>query len=164
MEMYRGGPREPTIQEKLAAAVKKSGQRVLDKCQDAAAKYSSRTVFGHMPDGAPVEEITLYSDVNGASCKILTYGGVVRSLVVPDKNGSPVDVVLGFDTLEDYTAQDKYIGAIVGRYANRIGGAKFTLNGVEYPLAANDGENSLHGGRTGLTNRCGRRRSRPETA
>ena len=61
-----------------------------------------------------------------------------------------MDVVLGFDTLEDYMAQDKYIGALVGRYANRIGGAKFTLNGVEYALAANDGANSLHGGNVGF--------------
>lgn len=108
----------------------------------------NRTVFGHMPGGAVVEEITLRE--GRMICKILTYGGAVRSLMVPDRDGNPVDVALGFDTLEDYMAQDKYMGAIAGRYANRIGGARFTLDGVEYPLAANDGPNSLHGGKVGF--------------
>ncbi|MBD5133996.1 MAG: galactose mutarotase [Clostridiales bacterium] len=108
----------------------------------------SRKIFGCMPDGATVEELTLR---DGAFiCKVITYGGAVRSLVVPDQDGNPVDVVLGFDTLEDYMAQDKYIGALVGRYANRIGGARFTLDGTEYRLAANDGANSLHGGNVGF--------------
>lgn len=108
----------------------------------------NRTAFGRMPDGTEVEEITLRN--GGMACKVITYGGAVRSLTVPDRNGNQVDVVLGFDTLEDYRAQDKYIGALVGRYANRVGGAKFTLNGVEYTLAANDGANSLHGGNLGF--------------
>ncbi len=108
----------------------------------------NRTAFGRMPDGTQVDKLTLR---DGAfSCEIITYGGAVRSLVVPDRNGDPVDVVLGFDTLEDYMAQDKYMGALVGRYANRVGGARFTLNGVEYKLAANDGKNSLHGGNVGF--------------
>lgn len=111
----------------------------------------NRRPFGQMPDGAPVEEITLRD--GALTCKIITYGGAVRSLTVPDRDGNPVDVVLGFDTLEDYRAQDKYIGALVGRYANRVGGARFTLDGVEYALAANDGENSLHGGNVGFDKR-----------
>ena len=104
-----------------------------------------------MPDGTPVEEITLRD--GALACTIITYGGAVRSLTVPDRNGDPVDLVLGFDTLGDYRAQDKYIGALVGRYANRIGGARFALDGLEYPLAANDGENSLHGGKVGFDKR-----------
>ena len=108
----------------------------------------NRTVFGRMPDGTVVEELTLRD--GPVSCRIITYGGAVRSLTVPDRDGNPVDVVLGFDTLEDYMAQDKYLGALVGRYANRIGGASFTLNGVEHKLAANDGANSLHGGNVGF--------------
>ncbi len=108
----------------------------------------NRTAFGRMPDGAPVEQIALRS--GALTCQIITYGGAVRSLTVPTRDGSPVDVALGFDTLEDYRAQDKYMGALVGRYANRIGGARFTLNGVEYPLYANDGPNSLHGGKVGF--------------
>ena len=104
--------------------------------------------FGRMPDGREVHKLTLRD--GACACEIITYGGAVRSLTVPDRDGNPVDVVLGFDTLEDYMAQDKYIGALIGRYANRIGGAKFTLNGVEYTLARNDGENSLHGGNVGF--------------
>lgn len=105
-------------------------------------------LFGHMPDGTPVEEFTLRNGL--LSCRILTYGGAVRSLGVPDRTGRPVDVVLGFDTLEDYLAQDKYIGALVGRYANRIGNSRFSLDGREYQLAANDGANHLHGGLVGF--------------
>ena len=108
----------------------------------------NKEFFGRMPDGTQVDRITLRD--GPCSCEIITYGGAVRSLIVPDRDGRPVDVVLGFDSLEDYMAQDKYIGALVGRYANRIGGAKFTLNGVEYPLYKNDGENSLHGGLVGF--------------
>lgn len=108
----------------------------------------NRRIFGHMPGGTAVEELTLRD--GALVCRIITYGGAVRSLTVPDRDGNPVDVALGFDTLEDYLAQDKYLGALVGRYANRIGGAKFTLNGVEYLLAANDGPNSLHGGDAGF--------------
>ena len=108
----------------------------------------NRTAFGRMPDGTQVDQITLKN--GDMACRIITYGGAVRSLTVPDRDGTPVDVALGFDTLEAYRTQDKYMGAIVGRYANRIGGAKFTLNGVEYPLYANDGPNSLHGGRAGF--------------
>lgn len=91
------------------------------------------------------------------SCEIITYGGALRSLRVPDRNETIVDVVLGFDYLRDYLVQDKYIGALIGRYANRIGGSTFSLNGTRYFLAANDGANHLHGGCAALTNRCGMR-------
>lgn len=104
--------------------------------------------FGIMPNGKPVEEITLTD--GGLSCGILTYGGALRSLTVPDREGRAVDVVLGFDALEDYLAQDKYLGALVGRYANRIGGSRFSLEGKTYSLPANDGPNHLHGGLRGF--------------
>lgn len=108
----------------------------------------NRKPFGVMPDGTQVDELILRDGEH--SCSILTYGGAVRSLTVPGKDG-PVDVALGFDTLEDYRTQDKYLGALVGRYANRIGGAAFTLEGKEYPLAKNDnGVNHLHGGNVGF--------------
>lgn len=108
----------------------------------------NRMIFGHMPDGTAVEQLTLR---DGAfACEVLTYGGAVRAITVPDRTGAPVDVALGFDRLEDYRTHDKYIGALVGRYANRIGGARFTLNGSEYVLAANNGPNALHGGRIGF--------------
>ena len=116
--------------------------------RSGGAMEQNRAAFGRMPDGTQVDKLTLRS--GAMSCEIITYGGAVRYLVVPDRDGNPVDVVLGFDTLEDYRNQDKYIGALVGRYANRIGGAKFTLNGVEYKLAANNGGNALHGGNIGF--------------
>ena len=107
------------------------------------------TAFGHMPDGTLVELLTLRD--GACTCEIITYGGAVRSLTVPDRNGAPVDVVLGFDALDDYRhPKNGCQGALVGRCANRIGGAKFSLNGKEYPLSANDGVNSLHGGPTGF--------------
>lgn len=108
----------------------------------------SPTPFGMMPDGTSVE---LYTLTAGAlSCQVITFGGSLQSLHVPDRTGKPVDVLLGFDTLEPYRTHGKSLGALVGRYANRIGGARFTLNGMEYRLAANDGPNSLHGGRAGF--------------
>ena len=109
---------------------------------------SPSTPFGVMPDGTPVDLITLTQ--GNLSCELITYGGAVRSLIVPDCDGHPTDVVLGLDTLEDYRSQDKYLGAIVGRYANRIADASFCLNGKEYPLAANNGPNHLHGGLEGF--------------
>ena len=111
--------------------------------EDCAGK-----VFGTMPDGGAVEELTLKS--GAMSCSVITYGGAVRTLTVPDRSGKGVDVALGFDTLEDYRRQDKFMGALVGRYANRIGGARFTLNGKTYSLPANDGANQLHGGPEGF--------------
>lgn len=109
---------------------------------------ANRTTFATMPDGSLVEELTLCA--GPLRCSILTYGGAVRSLVVPDRDGNPVDVVLGFDSLEDYQAQTCYIGALIGRCGNRIGGAKFTLNGVEYSLFVNNSPNHLHGGAVGF--------------
>lgn len=79
-------------------------------------------------------------------------GAAVQSLIVPDRNGRFCDVVLGYDTAEEYLENGDYLGAFVGRYANRIAGAKFTLNGKEYHLTANEGKNTLHGGK-GLSKR-----------
>lgn len=107
-----------------------------------------RKMFGTMPDGRAVEAITLRD--GPYTCTIITYGGAVQSLVVPDRNGKPVDIVLGMDTVEGYLAQDKYLGALIGRCGNRTAGASFTLNGKEYPLLANDGPNHLHGGGAGF--------------
>lgn len=107
-----------------------------------------RALFGIMPDGRDVECITLDSGV--ARCSILTYGGALAALEVPDRDGKATDIVLGFDTLEDYCRQNKFIGALIGRYANRIGGSRFTLNGADYPLRANEGLNHLHGGPSGF--------------
>jgi aldose 1-epimerase len=103
-----------------------------------------------MPDGTPVEIYTLRNS-KGMEARIMTYGGIVQSLKVPDQNGKLDDVVLGYDNLEGYlTNNSPYFGALIGRYGNRIGGAKFTLEGKTCTLAANNGPNSLHGGVKGF--------------
>ncbi len=106
-----------------------------------------RTPFGTTRDGRAVDEIIL--DNGTLRCSLLTYGATLRGLVAQGKRG-PVDTVLGFDRMEDYEAQDKFMGAVVGRYANRIAGGRFTLDGRSYTLACNDGENHLHGGPMGF--------------
>lgn len=105
--------------------------------------------FGKTPDGQEVDLYTL-TNTNGITAKITNYGAILVSLEVPDKNGKPADITLGFDTLDGYIKGHPYFGATVGRYANRIGGAKFKLNDVEYQLAANNGPNHLHGGIKGF--------------
>jgi aldose 1-epimerase len=105
--------------------------------------------FGTTPDGVAVDEYILTND-SGMEVRIITYGGVITSIRVPDRNGAMANVVLGFNTLEDYMTKSPYFGNITGRYANRIANAKFTLEGTEYTLAANNGPNSLHGGEEGF--------------
>lgn len=105
--------------------------------------------FGQTPDGTKVTAYTLLNK-NGMRAKIITYGGIVTELHVPDKDGKLADVTLGFDSLEGYLKGHPYFGAITGRVANRISGAKFTLDGKEYKLAANNGKNTLHGGKEGF--------------
>lgn len=99
-------------------------------------------------------EYKLYTirNKNGMSVSVCDLGATVQSLTVPDRNGVFCDVVLGYDTPEEYLENGDYLGAFVGRYANRIEGAAFTLNGREYHLTANEGKNTLHGGR-GLSKR-----------
>ncbi len=110
--------------------------------------------FGKTPDGTPVEIYTLHN-AKGAEARIMTYGGIVQKLTMPDKNGKFADIVLGFDNLDGYLSpaylkSNPYFGALIGRYGNRIGGAKFTLEGQTYTLATNNGPNSLHGGIKGF--------------
>lgn len=105
--------------------------------------------YGQMPDGTPVELYTLVN-ANGLKAKIINYGAILVSLEVPDRNGKLADVVLGYNSLDDYLKRGGLFGAVVGRYANRIGGAKFTLNGVEYQLAPNNRPNHIHGGKKGF--------------
>lgn len=105
--------------------------------------------FGVDQRGTPVDAYTLVN-ANGATIRVLSLGGIIQSLCVPDRNGSMGDVVLGFDTAAEYQTGGMYLGALIGRYGNRIGGARFTLDGVEHRLAANEGANSLHGGPEGF--------------
>ena len=101
------------------------------------------------PEGEAVEQCTLLNE-NGLEIKIITYGGRISSLKAPDREGVLKDIVLGFDSLEDYTNENPYFGAIIGRFGNRIAGGKFSLDGRLYELATNNEENHLHGGKKGF--------------
>lgn len=100
-------------------------------------------------DGRKIWLYTL-GNANGMKVKITNFGGIVTELHVPDREGNLADVVLGFDSLEKYKGEHPYFGAIIGRYANRIAGGEFTLNGNTYTLAKNNGKNHLHGGINGF--------------
>lgn len=105
--------------------------------------------FGKTTDGTPVEVYTL-KDSN-AEIRIMTYGGIIQSVKIPDKKGGVADVVLGFDSLEGYEKNPSpYFGALIGRYANRIGNGEFKLDGHTYTLPKNDHGNTLHGGTVGF--------------
>jgi aldose 1-epimerase len=112
-------------------------------------KKARKQVFGKTSSGEVVELYTLRNS-KGIEARIITYGGIIVSLKVPDKSGKLGDVVFGFDSLEGYLKEHPYFGALIGRYANRIAKGRFTLNGVEYKLARNNGENHLHGGVKGF--------------
>jgi aldose 1-epimerase len=109
----------------------------------------TRESFGKTSDGQQVDLYTL-RNTRGAEAKITNYGAIVTSLKVADRNGKFDDVVLGFNDFDSYLKNDPYFGAIVGRYGNRIAKGRFTLSGVEYKLATNNGENHLHGGIKGF--------------
>lgn len=104
--------------------------------------------FGNTSDG-PAQLYTL-TNKNGISASICDYGGIVTHLLVPDKNGVAEDIVLGFDSMHHYLAKHPYFGTIIGRYANRVADAEFKIGETTYPLFANDGANSLHGGKRGF--------------
>jgi aldose 1-epimerase len=108
-----------------------------------------REPFGKMPDGKPVERFTL-TNPGGMELRAISYGGIITSLRVPDRNGKLADVVLGFDNLEGYLADHPFFGAIIGRYGNRIAKGQFALDGKTYKLATNNGPNHLHGGVKGF--------------
>ena len=105
-----------------------------------------------LPAGEAVEAWTL-TGRGGLVLEAITYGGIVTRLLAPDRNGSAGDVVLGFNDLDSYLGGHPYFGAITGRMAGRISGAAFTLDGITYPLARNDGPNHLHGGIEGFDKR-----------
>lgn len=130
----------------LAAAVVLGGCTTTDLGSGAAVQ---KREFGRMPNGTPIYEFTLKNS-KGAEARIINYGGIITAVRVPDKQGKMGDVVLGYDNLEGYLKETPYFGALIGRYGNRIGNAKFSLNGKEYKLAANDGPNTLHGGIKGF--------------
>ncbi|MFG3213726.1 aldose epimerase family protein [Streptomyces tendae] len=109
-------------------------------------------LFGTLSDGTPVHRWTL--ERSGVRVRVLSYGGIVQSAEVPDRDGHPADVVLGFADLDGYVAHpEPYFGALVGRYANRIAGGRFPLDGRTYALTPNEGPNTLHGGARGFDKR-----------
>ena len=113
-----------------------------------AATRVSKQPFGKTPEGTAID---LYELADGTvEARIMTYGATLVSLKVPDRTGKPGDIVLGYDSAENYIANSPYFGAIVGRYANRIAHGQFQLDGRTYSLPKNDGENSLHGGTRGF--------------
>jgi aldose 1-epimerase len=109
----------------------------------------AKASFGNTADGKAIDIYTL-TNSHGVEAKIITYGGTVVSLKVPDKSGKLGDIVLGFDSIGDYEKGTAYFGALIGRYGNRISKGKFTLDGKEYTLAVNNGVNHLHGGIKGF--------------
>ncbi len=121
-----------------------AGRSVEMSCQSQA--------FGTAPDGKSVDLFTLRGK-GGAEAQIMTYGGIVTSLKVPDRQGQMSDVVLGYDNLAGYIKETPYFGALIGRYGNRIAKGKFSLNGTTYTLATNNYPNALHGGLRGFDKR-----------
>ena len=107
-------------------------------------------VFGSLRDGRIAHVFTL-RNWNGMEAQITDVGGIITKLLVPDNEGKPVDIVLGFDSLADYETNPPYFGAVIGRCANRIRGGRFTLDGREYQLECNEGGvNNIHGGNVGF--------------
>ena len=111
-----------------------------------------KSLFGKTSDGREVDLYTL-ANSSGMQVGILSYGGIIAFLKVPDKNGRLLDITLGFDSLADYENSDTYFGALIGRFANRIGKGRFSLEGREYTLACNNNGNHLHGGDVGFNSR-----------
>lgn len=110
-----------------------------------------KELFGKLADGTKVYRWSLEN--GGTRLKVLSWGGVVQSLEIPDRHGRYANVSLGFDNIEDYVAKTPYFGALIGRYGNRIAKGQFTLDGKKYQLSVNDGDNSLHGGTQGFDKR-----------
>jgi aldose 1-epimerase len=126
-----------------------AGCTSVSKSDSNAIGIVTKAPFGQTADGTPVEIYTLRNG-HGMEARIMTYGGIVQSLRVPDKNGNLGDVVLGYDDLGGYMTNSPFFGALIGRYGNRIAKGKFTLDGQEYTLPTNNAPNCLHGGDQGF--------------
>jgi aldose 1-epimerase len=110
----------------------------------------TREIFGHLPGGTAVERVRLRA-ADGFEAHVITYGAALQALLVPDRNGEVADVVLGFDDLAGYAVPRRFFGMTIGRYANRIAGAGFELDGTRVALGANEQPNALHGGVEGFS-------------
>ena len=125
-----------------------------DSTQTNSAAMPTSASFGKTTDGTEVQLFTL-TNANGVKASITNFGGILTSLMVPDKDGKLGDVILGFDNVGGYQSPEflksgPYFGALIGRYGNRIKDGKFTLDGKAYTLAKNNGANTLHGGKVGF--------------
>jgi len=147
-------PKDEPVAAKAKVVKKVNGTKALPSAvrKKAEIKTDGLTItsepFGEA-DGKPISLYTL-TNKNGMRVKIINYGAIVVSIETPDRDGKLGDVTLGYDSLDGYLKASPYFGAIVGRYGNRIAKGKFTLDGVEYQLATNDGEHHLHGGVKGF--------------
>jgi aldose 1-epimerase len=139
--------RKYTLSPALLAAVSLAAMAA----PESAHRPIENTSFGHAGD-ANVQIYTL-TNTHGIEARIMTYGATLVSLRTPDSEGQLKGIILGFDTLDPYLAGVPYFGATVGRFANRIAGGRFSLDGKSYQLAQNDGPNSLHGGIRGFDKR-----------
>jgi aldose 1-epimerase len=144
--MHGSKPDSAAAYAALAALVLTGYACAADRSQTSAV---TRSAFGTTPDGKAVELFTL-TNGNGIEVRAISYGAIITALRTPDRDGALADIVLGFDSLDPYVAGAPYFGSIVGRYGNRIGQARFTLDGQTYTLAANDGDHHLHGGNRGF--------------
>ncbi|MEV8015968.1 aldose epimerase family protein [Streptomyces sp. NPDC086554] len=144
-----------TSRRTVLAAAAAAGLTVAATSTSQAAAHGSRTptkeLFGKLTDGTKVYRWTLAN--GGTRMKVLSYGGIVQSLELPDRHGRYTNVSLGFDNLDDYLTATTFFGALIGRYGNRIAKGRFTLDGKTHQLSVNDGENSLHGGAKGFNTR-----------
>lgn len=136
----------------LNAATPASGREFAGK--ESAGLNVHKELFGKLPDGSAIDKYTLIND-KGMSVSVITYGAIIQSITVPDKDGNIEDVALGFDSLDAYTNPSyvkncPYFGALIGRYGNRIAKGQFTLDGKQYQIPVNNGPNALHGGIKGF--------------
>jgi aldose 1-epimerase len=126
-----------------------AGVGAMSLSSSAGAADAARSSFGKLPDGRPVEVITL-RNAKGVTAAVITYGAALQSLVMPDRNGKLADVTLGYASLEGYLTKPEYFGATVGRFANRLADGRFSLDGKSYQTPRNNNGNSLHGGERGF--------------
>src|ERR1700679_291807 len=118
----------------------------------AMAGTAQRSAFGTLAEGVRIEAVTL-TNAHGVRARIITYGATLQALEAPDRNGHNADVLLGYDDLGSFVNKPNYFGATIGRYANRIAGGRFSLDGKQFQLVQNDKANSLHGGSQGFDKR-----------
>lgn len=126
-----------------------ANQVMADKGQNMTMPSATVSAFGTLSDATPVEKVTLKNS-NNIEVEVISFGGIITRILTPDVNGKLGNIVYGMETIEEYENGNPYLGALIGRYGNRIKDGKFTLNGTEYQLATNDGNNHLHGGVQGF--------------